>query len=116
MIKQIFETAVSQIESDRQRNAEIAKQKAIQEQINPFAADIDTSLKVAIEKLQRDLNEQIQKLQNDFNTTKHSMIDAAARRKAEYSDSVINAAVAIVNENADKAIEHLKKFIEKQGE
>jgi hypothetical protein len=115
MVKKIYENTIAQIQAERQRNAEIAKQRAIQEQVNPFNSDIDTSLRVALEKLQKDLNEKIQKLQVEFTNTKQNMIDAAAQRKADYAESVINAAVAIVNEEADKAISHLQHYINKQG-
>lgn len=111
MFKQIYENAVAQIEANRQREIEMAKQKAMQEQVVPFNRDIDNSLRDAIAELQSQHNEKIAHLQKAFESEKISLTNAASEKKVSYAEGAINSAVSVINAEADAAIAHLRKFI-----
>ena len=115
MYQQFYEEAIAKIENSRQRDVEVAKQKAMQDQILPFSRDIDASLREAILELQNKHNEKISKLQKEFEEEKTALNEAATKKKAEFSDFTINGAVSVINAKADKAISHLKKLIENEG-
>ena len=116
MIKKIYEEAISKIEANRAREIEVAKQKATQEKIAPFNADIDASLRAAIQELTAQLNEKIKQIQDNFNSQKQSLIEAAEKKKKEHAETAIDIAVSVINQQADYAIANLKTYIGKQGE
>lgn len=115
MIKQILENAISNIESNRQREAEIAKQTVIREKVVPFNAEIDTSLREAMNELQAKHNEKIAQMQQALEAEKTILTEAATQKKAEFSEQQIESAVALINAQADAAIQNLKKMIDSQG-
>ena len=115
MYKQIYEAAISQIESSRQREIEMAKQKTMQEQVVPICRDIDNSLREAIGELQIANNQKIAQLQKEFEAERASLNEAASKRKETFTETAIATAVASINANADKAIANLKKCIQ-EGE
>lgn len=114
MIKDIIENAINQIENDRARNIEIARQNALREKVTPFNADIDAHLREAIARLQEQHNQNVAKLQQSFEQEMREMTDAATKRKQEFAETTIAAAVASINVEADNAIKGLKEFIGKE--
>ena len=115
MYGSIYEEAIAKIESKRQYDVEIAKQRATQDQIIPFNHDIDCSLRDAVLELQNKHNDKIAKLQKDFEDEKRILTDAAAKKKADFADLTIHSAVSAINSKADGAIADLRKLISKEG-
>lgn len=115
MVNQIYQQAVSQIEANRAREIEIAKQKVMQEQIIPFNRDIDNSLQNAYTEIQAEQAEKIAKIQEDYELKKAELAKRAQDKKAQFADSAINAAIYTINTNAEKALAPLKKFLSEQG-
>lgn len=115
MIKDIYENAIRQIENERQRDIEIAKQKAMQESIVPFNRDIDNSLRDAVAELQTQHNEKISQLQKAFEAEKAALAEAAENKKKQFAETTIATANSVINANADNAIQYLRKFIDEQG-
>ena len=76
-----FDEAIAKIEANRQREIELAKQKAMQEQIVPFNRDIDNSLREAIAELQTQHNAKIAHMQQMFDAEKQSLCEAANDKK-----------------------------------
>lgn len=111
MYKQIFDETIAKIEADRQRNIEIAKQKALQEQVVPFNRDIDNSLRDAIAELQHQHNEKIAQMQQAFEAEKKALAEAASHKKTAYAETTMAAAVLTINAEADTAIAKLREFI-----
>lgn len=110
MYQQIFEEAIAKIEARRQHDCEVAKQKAMQEQIVPFNRDIDNSLREAISELQTQHNSKIAQLQQAFENEKKVLAEAAAKKKSDNAESVISSAVSVINAEADTAIAQLQKI------
>ena len=115
MIKNIYENAIAQLEADQKRECEVAKQKAMQEKIIPYNAEVDASLRDAIAALQNQHNAKIMELQQAFEAEKKAMVDAAAKRKSDFSESTLASAVCMIERDTKKAIDHLRQFIDKQG-
>jgi hypothetical protein len=111
MYKQIIDEAISKIEVNRQREIEIAKQKAMQEQIAPFNRDIDNSLREAIAELQNKHNAKITQMQQAFEAEKHALAEAANNKKSSFAETTIATAVLAINANADTTIAKLREFI-----
>ena len=111
MYKQIYENAIAQIEANRVRDIEVAKQKATQDQIVPFNRDIDISLRDAIAELQSQHTAKIAQLQHAFEAEKNALAEAANNKKAVNAETVIATAVSVINAEADAAIANLRKFI-----
>lgn len=115
MFKQAYQQAIASIEAARQRSIEAAKQKAMQEQIVPYNAEIDASLRDALTALQNQHNAEIAELQADFEAEKKTMIEAATKKKSDYAESIMATATNLINHDADRAIKNLQDFIDKQG-
>ena len=111
MYKQIFDEAIAKIEANRQREIELAKQKAMQEQIVPFNRDIDNSLREAIAELQTQHNAKIAHMQQMFEAEKQSLCEAANDKKTAYAETTIATAVSVINAEADNAISKLREFV-----
>lgn len=111
MFKHIFENTVAQIEAMRQRETEAAKQKVMQEQVVPYNHDIDASLREAISELQKQHNDKIAQLQRAFEAEKITLTEAAATKKATFAEGAIEAAVSVIDAEANTAIANLRKYI-----
>lgn len=111
MYNQIIEEAITKIEANRQREIEVAKQKAMQEQIVPFNRDIDNSLRDAIAELQTQHNAKIAHMQQMFEAEKQSLCEAANNKKTAYAETTIATAVSVINAEADTTIAKLRDFI-----
>lgn len=115
MIKQIFENAINQIEQDKARNAEVARQNALREQVAPFNAEIDAKLRDALAELQERHNQNVAQLQRAFEQETREMNEAAARKKQEFFEATMASALAAINAEAETAIKKLKEFIGDEG-
>lgn len=115
MIKNIYENAIAQLEADKNRECEIARQKAMQEKVVPYNAEVDASLRDAIAALQNQHNTKVMELQHAFEAEKKAMVEAAAKRKSDFAESTMASATSLIEHETKKAIDHLKTFIDKQG-
>jgi hypothetical protein len=113
MYKQIFDETIAKIEATRQRNIEIAKQKAMQEQIIPFNCDIDNSLRDAIAELQTQHNTKIAQMQQAFEAEKQALAEAANSKKSAFAENTIATAVSVINAEADTTIAKLREIASK---
>lgn len=111
MYKQIFDETIAKIEAVRQREIEIAKQKAMQEQIVPFNRDIDNSLRDAISELQTQHNAKIAQMQQAFEAEKKALAEAANNKKNAFAETTLATAVLAIQANADTAIAKLREFV-----
>jgi hypothetical protein len=109
--KQIFDETIAKIEATRQRDIEIAKQKAMQEQIIPFNRDIDNSLRDAIAELQTQHNAKIAQMQQAFEAEKQALAEAANNKKSAFAETTIAASVLTINAEADTAIAKLRELV-----
>lgn len=112
MYKHIYENAISQIESTRQRETESVKQRVMQEEIIPFNREIDSSLREAISELQTQHNAKIAQMQQAFDAEKATLAEAAAKRKESFAETAIATALSVINAKADNAIANFKKLID----
>lgn len=115
MYKQIFDDAIARIEATRQRNIDVAKQKAMQEQVIPFNRDIDNALREAITELQNQHNAKIAQMQKDIEAEKQTLVEAANKKKAAYAETAISTAVVAINAEADTAIAKLRELVGKEA-
>lgn len=115
MIKNVYENAIAQIEANKNRECEVAKQKAMQEKVIPYNAEVDASLRDAIAALQNQHNTKIMELQQAFDAEKKAMVEAATKRKNDFAESTMASVTSIIEHDANKAIAHLRQFIDKQG-
>lgn len=111
MYNQIFSEAISKIEATRQRDIEVAKQKAMQEQILPFYRDIDNSLRDAISELQAQHNAKIAQMQQAFEAEKQALAEAANTKKNAFAETTVATAVLSINAEADTAIAKLRELV-----
>lgn len=111
MVRQIFEEAVAKIEANRQREIEVARQRAMQEQIIPFNRDIDEHLRNAIAELQTQHNARISQMQQAFELEKSALADAAAKKKSDNAEAVIFSVSSAIEAEANDAIKRLREII-----
>ena len=115
MIKSVLEQAVAQLEAEKSRQCEIEKQKVMQEKIMPYNAEVDQSLRDALNALQNQHNTKIMELQKAFEAEKQAMVEAAAKRKSDFAESTLASAVSMIERDTKKAIQYIQSFIDKQG-
>ena len=113
MVKQIFEETIAKIEATRQRDVEIARQRAMQECIVPFNRSIDEALRNAIVELQTQYNAKVAEMQQSLELEKNALTEAAAKKKSENAELVLATAASEINLEADEAIKQLQKMISK---
>jgi HD-GYP domain-containing protein (c-di-GMP phosphodiesterase class II) len=111
MYRQIIDEAIAKIEANRQRDIEVAKQKAMQDQITPFNRDMDESLRKAIAELQTQHNAKIAQMQQAFEAEKQALAEVANNKKAAFAETTISTAVFTINAVADDMIEKMREFI-----
>lgn len=115
MINQVFEQALKQLEADRQRECEAARQKCMQEQVAPNNAKIDASAREALAKLQKEHSEEMATLNAQYEEEKSAILEAAQNKKKEFETQMLDLAVSVINHNTDSAISHLQQYLDKQG-
>lgn len=115
MYKQFFEETIAKIEATRQRDIEIAKQKAMQEQIIPFNKEIDTSLRDAIAELQNQHTSKITQMQQVFEAEKKALAEAATNKKNAFAESIIATSVASINDKANATIAKLRELADEEA-
>jgi hypothetical protein len=115
MYKQVIDEAIAKIEATRQRDIEVAKQKAMQEQVIPFNRDIDNALREAIAELQTQHNAKIAQMQKDIEAEKQTLVEAANNKKSAYAETAISTAVLAINAEADTAIAKLRELVGKEA-
>lgn len=104
MIKHVLESAIANIENQKNSAIQEAKNKAITERINPFNADIDSAYQKAV-------NELSLKYENE----KNALLEAGAKKKLQNEEMAIKEYVNAVAYKYDLAVAKLKKQIDELG-
>lgn len=110
-IRQHFETALHNIQAERERAISASRERVTREKIIPNNNAIDTKRNEAINALTERHNQEIAKLQEAFNSQKQSIIEASEKSKADFATTAIEAEAALVAVQYDNAIHALNKQI-----
>ena len=111
-IKLHLEQAIKSLEAEKEREANIVKDKVMKEKIIPFNQEIDIAREKAIAELQSSLNSTILAHQEKFAKDKQIMIEAGEKKKQENAAMVLATETSVVTIKYDKAIAKLKEQIE----
>lgn len=115
-IKIHLEQAIKSLETEREREVAIIKERVTREKIVPFNKEMDIARDKAIAEKQQALNATIVSLQEQFAKEKQEIIDAAEKKKADNATSVIATETYSVTVKYDKAMTALQNQIEKLEE
>lgn len=116
MIKQHLENAVNNLLNEKQREVEVARQRAINEKVAPYMREIDTARQKAIEELEAEKNRKIAVLQEQFNAQKQDLINKGEHKKQEFLETTVATETSIIVAKYDDIIKSLQEQITKIGE
>lgn len=116
MIKPYIENAIKQIEAEKEKQANIVKERVTREKIVPFNTEIDVARDKAIAELTNQMNNSIKSAQDNFNQKKKELIEAGEAKKKENAETVTATEVALVTLVYDKAIMKLTEQVEELKE
>jgi hypothetical protein len=115
-IKIHLEQAIKSLETEREKEVAIIKERVTREKIVPFNKEMDIARDKAIAEKQQALNATIVSLQEQFAKEKQEIIDAGEKKKADNATSVIATETYSVTVKYDKAMTALQNQIEKLEE
>lgn len=107
MIKQHIEQTINNIRSEKEQAIRIAEQRAIQEKIMPYNADIDEKRDKAVQQLTTEFNANVKALQEDFDKKKNEIIVSCEEDKKKNQQTVIATETALISMEYDKTISTL---------
>jgi hypothetical protein len=107
-IKTCLEEAIKKVEIERDRQAQVAKDRAMRERIIPFNAEIDKARDEAIAQRQNALNAELKAQQENFAKERQSFFEAAEKKKSENAEVVISSETAIVVAEYNRHISKLQ--------
>lgn len=112
-IKQVYESAISKLEQQKNVELQSLRQKVLQEKILPFNAEIDKAYQTAVQKLSDEMNKKIVELQNQFARDKEALMQAGNKKKADNQESILASETSALAYLYDSSISELKKQIDK---
>lgn len=115
-IKQIVSQAIAQVESEKQRQISLSKEKVIREKIVPFNNEIDRARDKAINELATKLTQDIEALRVKFEQEKKNLIDMGEQKKADFQRTAVEAEIATVNAQSTIAKSKLEKILQELGD
>lgn len=115
-IKMHLEQTVKALETEREKEVAIIKERVTREKIIPYNQEMDIARDKAIAEKQQALNETIVSHQEHFAKEKKEIIEAAEKKKAENATAVITTESYTVTVKYDKAIAKLKAQIDELKE
>jgi hypothetical protein len=110
-VKLHLEQAVKSLESEREREVAIIKERVMRETIIPYNKEMDIARDKAIAELQNELNSNIAALQEEFARKKKEIFEANEKKKESNATSVITTESYTVTVKYDKAISKLNEQI-----
>lgn len=111
MVNSVFEKAIQELEVDRQRRVDAARQKVLTEQVAPHNRETDASLAEALSEIQAQYTAKVAAIKQDYDQQKADLSSKAAKNKTDFAEAAIAAATAEINTEIDRAIAHLRGFI-----
>jgi 3-dehydroquinate synthase class II len=113
MVKQVYQNAINQLASEKDRQVALVKERVTREVIIPHNNEVNQSRDKAIAELTATLNAEIAKLQQKFAVEKQALIDVGEKNKAEFAENTLATESAIVSAKYDGAIHELEALIAK---
>lgn len=113
MVKQVYQNAINQLSSERERQVALTKEKVTREVIIPHNNEVNQSRDKAIAELTATLNAEIAKIQQKFAAEKQSLIDVGEKNKTDFAETTLATESAIVAAKYDGAIHELEALIAK---
>lgn len=110
-IKSHLEQAVKSIETEKEREVAVIKERVTREKIVPYNQEQDTLRDKAIAELQQNMNEDITARQAQFAKEKQAIVDENEKRKENNANAVIATETYEVTGKYDKAIARLNDQI-----
>lgn len=115
-IKQIVSQAIAQVESEKQRQISLSKEKVMREKVIPFNVEIDKAREKAVTELQNKLNQEILALRTKYEEEKKALEKAGEVKKADFQRTAIETEIATINSQSAIAKGKLEKLLEELGE
>lgn len=115
-IRQIVTQTIAQVESEKQRQISLSKEKVMREKVVPFNLEIDKARDKAINELSTKLNQDILNLRQKFEDEKKALEKAGEQKKAEFQRNAVEAEIATINSQTSIAKAKLEKILEELGE
>ena len=115
-IKDFIISTIKNIEGEKARAVEIAKQKAMQERVIPHNAEVDKQFNEAVGELTDKFNKEVAELKAKYETDKQGLAELATTNKTNFQNATINAVSTQVSIEYDSVLAELEKVLEKQGE
>lgn len=111
-IKAHLEQAVRSLETEKEREVAVIKERVTREKIMPYNQEQDTLRDKAIAELQQNMNEDITARQAKFAKEKEAIIKENENRKENNANAVLATETYEVTGKYDKEITYLKKRME----
>jgi hypothetical protein len=111
-IGNVIQASINQVQSQRTAEIERAKQKAHQEKIAPFNAEIETSKQKAIAELTQQFQAKVAELQQALEGQKKEICEASEKKKADFAQMTLMSVEAEVATRYDKVLADLAKIAE----
>lgn len=111
-ISSVIQASINQVQSQRTTEIDRAKQKAHQEKIAPFNAEIETSKQKAISELTQQFQAKVAELQQTLEGQKKDICEASEKKKTEFAEMTLMGVEAEVATRYDKVLADLAKIAE----
>lgn len=112
MIKVYLEQAIKAIETEKEKQVSVIRERIMRERIAPLNAEIDTAKAKALSAIDNELNAKIVELKQLYETKKQELIRLGEEKKKANMDSVLTAELATITFDYDNAIVNLQKQID----
>lgn len=115
-IKAHLEQTVRALESEKEREVAVIKEKVTREKIIPYNQEADKGRDLAIAELQTNMNDDISARQAQFSKEKQAIFDENEKRKENNANAVLSSETYTVTVKYDKAIAKLNDQIKELKE
>ena len=109
-IKQHIESAIKNIEAEREREISALRDRVMRDKIVPNNTEIERHKNDAINSLTTKLNESIAELQRQYTTEKTAIIEASEKKKSEFAQTIIQTETSVVRLEYDNKIKQLSEI------
>lgn len=110
-IKTHLEQTIKNLESEREREVAVIKERVTREKILPYNQEADKGRDLAIAELQQNMNEDITARQAKFAREKQAIVEENEKRKENNANAVLATETYEVTGKYDKAIARLNEQI-----
>lgn len=127
IISDEVQTAITRLEQRKKTEIDNAKQKAMQEKIIPYNADVDSmrgkaiaeitdKANAEIAEIQKEANAKIVEIQQNLATQKTELVERGELNKKEHTSLTLSEVEAEVTLKFNAALENLYKIMESEAE